>query len=283
MLVLLLGCEPSPSTGLGVTVPTAQNATAVPASRFVGPRDGHGVQGCGATDPVSLLVAGTYGWRVLSVAGDGVRLPDGRSVSLGDAKDLCVITELAGRWEEAAAVAQLRCGVRPETEVLVAMDVDARVGSVTALRGALGRGGVDRAHIRLLVRDDTPGAPVTRAVPADGRQPLTLARTNRGWAVLSSSADLPYEETDLSGAVAIVAEAGAPVVFALDPGLPWFSAASMLDALAGVGIEPSFAHPVRDGDPLPPAPAATFVGDARIALGDTVGVLAWPGEAWSSP
>ncbi|MFN7144889.1 MAG: hypothetical protein ACK4YP_14025, partial [Myxococcota bacterium] len=178
---LLLACA-GPGLDLAVALPVAENATALPADRFVGPLDVAGVPTevlCGAPDRAALLAEGHYGWRVVVLDGAGVHPPgstEGWEVT-------------ARRWRDADAAVQARCGERAATPVLLAAHRGAafdamalwRVHSWVDLTGA---------ELFLLVDDATP---TERAPPRpEAASGFVLVGTRRGWSVLTPHGGMEF-------------------------------------------------------------------------------------------
>ncbi len=273
----LLACAPPPSLTLPVVPPSAVNATAEPAERFVGPLDLGDLDAaalCEAPDHAALLKAGRFGWRVLVLGPDGFRLADEvgepGSAAERDARTKARVQQ----WGVADEVAAERCGAPVITPVLVAVDGGTGFDSDTFLAPSLW----DLSEVRLLVTDPDPGPAVAprapRATP-DARSYLTLVAAPEGWVILGNQPEIPpSEHTTAEDAVRRVIEAGYPeVVYTVAPLLPWSRAMEGIDAFAGAGVVPSFGLVVSDQPKPRPTPIAARAAGTRLTLGDTVAVL----------
>lgn len=311
-MFLLLACAPAesrtppPALTLGVKLPPAQHASALPAARFVGPLDVAGLDAaalCGELDRAALLREGRYGWRVLGLSGGNVRLPDGTVESLeGDAPAL---RALAARWVAADEAYAERCGRAPETALLIAPDAEARHVLPSKLLGLRDLAGYAPAAAWLLVDDSIPDATPTPPADRIARPHATLTIAPGSTALLWSAAptgDGRYEaaEGEPEALVARI-DADAPVVLATDPALPWGALVRGLDALAGRGFPVNQigavangraasgldalagrSFPVNSAVAAPDAPARApeaapgFTGTASLRLDTPAAVLPFP-------
>lgn len=268
----LLACA-APGVELGVALPAAENAVAVPAERFVGPLDVTGVPTealCGTPDRAALLAEGRYGWRVVVL--------DGAGMHAAGATEGWEAT--ARRWREADAAVKARCGAVAPTAVLFAAHRDARfdASDVWAVHTWADGAG---AGMFVLVEDGgaeerpPPGGDATEA------SGFVLARSRGGWAVLGPDAAVETASAREAGAWLATQGAGAASLSWVEP-VAWAEVIGAADALVAHGIVPAFALtvPGKDG---PAAPAPTRVlspGSARVALADRLAVISL-GDAYA--
>lgn len=258
---LLLACS-VPALTVPVQPPEAKHATAVPATRFVGP---WALDARCDLDAAALLEAGAFAWRVV-VQRDGELTVEG--LALKDAIE---------RWEAADASWASRCGPR-QTEVLFALDARASWSGEDYARvtGALKGSGMRTLGLAwMLVADAAVVHPPALYGDPDALPRVVLGRTPNTWVVLPSDDSVQAMETsDLDEAVAYVVSLGGAPTLNVGAERTWGDFALDLDAFAARGVLPDLGVEVRQGEPspAPPPPPAT----TRFALDDTLAVLALP-------
>ncbi|MFZ5476869.1 MAG: hypothetical protein ACOZNI_08860 [Myxococcota bacterium] len=147
----LFGCStPAPPLVLPVSSPATAGATALPATRFVGPLDVSGAPRLCDADRGELLADGTFGWRVIAVSGGRVVFPPD-------------LEALARRWRDEDRMAAIRCPAPLVTDVLVAGEGDVPAEVLALLPGKVWRLAEARVEIRatdtLAVRELSPRSP----------------------------------------------------------------------------------------------------------------------------